>query len=87
MISFISSFKIINVVDFAKSKKYVPDSKMFLCILVSTVDAAAVNPNGIKTILANDFSTFFIKEKQVFNNDSRSLPKDPSSCTISDIDF
>ena len=41
MISFISSLEIINVVK--------PDPKIFLWIAVSVVDAAAVNPNGIKT--------------------------------------
>ena len=41
----ISSFDIINV--------GVPDPIIFLCIPASTADAAAVNPNGIKTLLAN----------------------------------
>ena len=39
--SSISSFDIINVV--------VPEPRIFLCISVSAADAAAVNPNGIKT--------------------------------------
>ena len=34
----------------------------------SATDAAAVNPNGIKTLLANDLSTFFVYGKLVFNN-------------------
>ena len=44
--SFISSFDIISVVG-------LPDPKIFLCIPASAADAAAVNPNGIKTLLAN----------------------------------
>ena len=47
MISFISSFKIINVVHFAKFEGRVPDPKIFLWIAESVADAAAVNPNGI----------------------------------------
>ena len=45
-ISSISSFDIISVVLW-------PDPKNFLCIPASAADAAAVNPNGIKTLLAN----------------------------------
>ena len=48
----ISSFDIISVV--------VLDPKICLCIQVSAVGAAAVNPNGIKTVLANVLITFFI---------------------------
>ena len=44
MISFNSSFKIINVV--------VPDPNIFWWIAASVADAAAVNLNGIKTLLA-----------------------------------
>ena len=47
----------------------------FLWIVVSVADAAAVNPNAAKTLLANVFSTLFIKEKLVFNHVPRSLPK------------
>ena len=49
--SFISSFEIIKVV--------VPDPNIFLCIPASAADAAAVNPKGIKTLLANGLITFF----------------------------
>ena len=42
--SFVSSSDIITVV--------VPGPKIFLCIPSSAVDAAAVNPTGIKTLLA-----------------------------------
>ena len=45
-----------------------PDPKMFLCIPAATVNYAAVNPNGIKTLLVNDLSIFFIKGKPVFSN-------------------
>ena len=49
------------------------EPKTFLCIPVSAVDAAAVTPNGIKTLLANGLITFFIKGNPVFNNGPRSL--------------
>ena len=50
--SSISSFDIISVV--------VPDPQIYLQIPASAADAAAVNPNGIKTLLANGLITFFI---------------------------
>ena len=65
MIQFISPFQIINVV--------IPDPKIFLWIAASFADAAAVKPNGIETVLANDQSTFFIKDNPIFNNGSKSL--------------
>ena len=37
-----------------------------------------VNPNGMKRLLGNGVSTFFISEDSVFNNGSRTLPKNPS---------
>ena len=74
MISFISSLEIINVV--------IPDSNIFLWIPASVADAAAVNPNGIKTLLANGLSTFFIKGNPVFSNGLKSLPKSPPYCPI-----
>ena len=46
MISSISLSDIISVV-------VLPDPKIFLCIPASAADAAAVNPKGIKTLLAN----------------------------------
>ena len=60
MISSISSFEIISAV--------IPDP-------ASVADAVAGNPNGIKTLLTNGYSTFFIKGKQVFINGPTSLPK------------
>ena len=44
--SFISSFEIIKVA-------LRPGPNIFLCIPASAADAAAVNPNGIRTLLAN----------------------------------
>ena len=44
-------------------------------IAASVADVAAVNPNGIKTLLANGLSTFFIKENPVFSNGPKCLPK------------
>ena len=75
--SFISSFDIISVV--------VPDPKIFLCIPASAADAAAVNPKGIKTLLANGLITFFINGNPVFSNGPRSLPRNPPDCIILDI--
>ena len=65
IISFISSFEIINIVILIPG--------IFYVFLVSATDAAAVNPNRIKMHLANGLSTFFIKGKPVF----RSLPRNP----------
>ena len=45
--SSISSFDVISVI--------VTKPKIFLCIPVSATEAAALNPNGIKTHLANDW--------------------------------
>ena len=67
--SFISSFEIIKVV--------VPDPNIFLCIPASAADAAAVNPKGIKTLLANGLITFFINGNPGFNNGPSNLPKNP----------
>ena len=45
---------------------------------------AAVNPNGTKTLLGNGETVFFIKGKLNFINGPRSLPRNPSNCTILD---
>ena len=68
MISFKSSFENTSVV--------VPDTNIFLLI------AAAVNSNGIKTLLATGLSTFFIKFDPVLSNGFKSLPKNPPDCPI-----
>ena len=74
MILLISSLEITNIV--------VPDLNIFLWIATSVPDAAAVNPNGIKTLLANGLSTFPIKGNPVFSNGPKSLPKNPPDCPI-----
>ena len=48
--SSISLFDIVSVV--------FPDRNIFWCIPASAADAAAVNPKGIKTLLANGLITF-----------------------------
>ena len=53
--SSISSFEIFNVV--------IPDRKMFFWTATSVADAA-VNPNGIKALLANVLSIFSLKSNQ-----------------------
>ena len=75
MISFISSFEIINVA--------MPDAHIFLWIAASFAAAAAdVRPNGIKTLLDNGLSTFPIKGNHVFTNGLKSLPKNFADCPI-----
>ena len=41
----------------------------------SIADAATVNPNGIKTLLANGLSIFTIKGNPVFSNGTKSQLK------------
>ena len=43
---------------------------------------AAVNPNGIKNLLANVLSTIFITGNHVFSNGPKILSKDPPDCAI-----
>ena len=80
IISPISSFDIINTVLLLLW----PDPNIFLCILVSAADAAAVNHKGINTLLANGLITFFIKDSPVFSNGPSNLPKNPPDCIIFD---
>ena len=56
--------------------------KLFLWIAASVTDAADVNPNGIKTLLANGLSTFPIKGNPVFSNGRKSLRKNPPDCHV-----
>ena len=56
--SFISSLEIINVVKL--------DPKIVLRMAASVADAAAVNANGIKLLLANGLTKFFIKDNPIF---------------------
>ena len=74
MISFISLLEINNVV--------LPDSKIFLWTTAFVADSAAVNSNGIKTLLANGLSTFPIKGNPVFSIGPESLPKNSLDCPI-----
>ena len=74
MISFISLLEIINVV--------LPDPNIFLRIAASVADAAAVNPNGIKMLLANGVSTFSINGTLIFSNVSKNIRKNPPDCPI-----
>ena len=48
----------------------------------SLADAAAVNPNVIKRLLANGLITFPIEGNPVFNNGPKSLLKNPPDCPI-----
>ena len=82
--SFISSFDIISIVLLceAYSEGCLPDPKIFLCIPASAADAAAVNPNGIKTLLANGLIIFFINGNHVVINGPRNLPRNPTDCII-----
>ena len=63
-------------------QSFVP--RFFLCIPASAADPAAVDPNGIKTLLASGLITFFIKGNPVFSNGPRSLPRNPPACIILD---
>ena len=67
---FISLFDIVSVV--------VQDPNTFLCIPASAADNVAVNPNGIKTQLANGFITFFINGSPVFENGPKLISVDKS---------
>ena len=44
--------------------------------------SAAVNSYVIKTLLANDLSTYFINGKPTFINDPKRLPRNPPACII-----
>ena len=74
--SSISSFDITSVV--------VPDPRNFLCIPASAADAAAVKPNGVKTLLASGLITFFINGNPAFSNGPRSQPRNTPDCIILD---
>ena len=79
MTSFIYSFKKISIV--------IPDPKIFLWLAASVADTAAVNPNGIKILLANVSSIFFPKGNLVFSDDPKSLPHNPPHCLIMQLSF
>ena len=71
-ISFISLLEIVNVV--------LSDPNIFLWIAASVADTAAINYNGIKTVLANGLSIFFNKGNPIFSNGPKSLPKNSPNC-------
>ena len=54
---------------------------MYSCI---AADAAAVNPRGTKTYLANGLITFFISGNPAFSNGPRSLLRNLPDCIILD---
>ena len=58
--------------------------RFFLYIPASATVAAAVNPDGIKALLANDLITFFIKGNPVFSNGPWSLARNPPGYIILD---
>ena len=47
-------------------------------------DAAAVNSDCTKILLANTVSTFLTKCKPAFDNGARTPPRNPRHCTILD---
>ena len=51
-----------------------PDPKICLYVPASAADAAAVNPRGIKTRLANGLIISVIKGNTVFSNEPNNLP-------------
>ena len=59
-----------------------PYSNIFLWITASVGNAAAVNPNGIRTLLADSLSTFPIESNPVFSNGPKRLPAYNPGCTI-----
>ena len=71
----ISLFDIISAAVFS-------DPNVYLCIPASAANAAAVNPRGIKTLLANGLNTFFINGNPVFSNGPKSLLRNPPDCII-----
>ena len=44
--------------------------------------AVAINPSGIKTLLANDLSTSFINSKLIFVNDIKRPPRNLSKWIV-----
>ena len=77
----LSIFMIQFFVREANSKER-PNPKIFLWIAASVANAAAVNPNGMKMLLANGLSTFPIKDNSAFSNGPKWLPKNLPDCPI-----
>ena len=62
--------------------------RFLLCIPASAANAAAVNPNGSKTLLANGLITLFIKGNPVLRNGPKSLQRNhPDSIIFDNLDF
>ena len=57
---------------------------IFFYVFLHPADAAAVNPKGIKTLLANGLITFFINDNTVFSKGPSNLSKNPPDCIIFD---
>ena len=76
------------VLYYAKQRRKNDDSilRFFLCCFLccSTAHAAAVDPRGIKTLLANGLIKFLIRGNTVFSNGPKSLPRKPLDCIILD---
>ena len=53
-----------------------------MCQIQTVADAAAVNPNDIKMLLANGLSTFSITGNPVFNNSPQSVLENPPDFPI-----
>ena len=54
----------------------------YFSIAATVTDAAAVNSNGIKTLLANGLNTVFIKGKPFLSNGPKRQPKNPPDCPV-----
>ena len=76
-----------NVVCFVKSERCIPVPNIFLWVAAFVADGAAVNPNGVKALLANGLSTLPIKGNAAFCNVHKSLPRYPTDCPIYAIGF
>ena len=74
MVSFISSFEIINVV---VSVKLQLEHNVLHQFLHRVADAAALNTNGTKILLVNGVTAFFINGKAVVINSLRKLKNLP----------
>ena len=58
------------------------DDRILKFFYVFLHDAAAFNPNGIKTLLANGLITLFINGNPIFSNGPRSLLRNPPDWII-----
>ena len=55
-----------------------------MCIPASAADALAVNPKGIKTLLAKGLITFLINSNHAFSSGPSNLLRTPPDCIILD---